>query len=653
VYNDGSSNSYFKKLNNEANKQVTTLTVYSLSAGALLLMVSRYLFLHNDFINILIASLILLFCGVIPYLAYRFSQSTNSIIVVTTVMISFAYLFLLFYKQEVRGLTVWAGIFVFLAISLLYVSKIMVFTITIVGVMGNLYFMIMLPEINVSISSADYVARIGIIFIAATIALYANHIFKDRLRFNYFQINEINMLNSAIIDSENTLQKQQNDLMALYSKVDQLAYSDSLTGLPNRNYLMERYRSQNNIQTDKDTITAFITIDLDSFKQLNDVHGHHIGDSYIKKMKDVMIQVFDEQTYELYRIGGDRFFLVLKHIKNKNQVKTYIKMIKSNYEMNQGDLLFAIKLGMSMGVSIYPEDGLLFEDLLYKSDIALQHVKNSYRGEHLFYSKDLLESFERKLSIQKALFDCLEQDELYVCYQPVFDLRDGSITGFEALMRWESHNLGSISPLEFIAYAEENRMILDMGQWIMEEAITTIHRINNMYNRSYPININVSAVQLRSSRFLEQLQNILSRVDIKPELVVLEITENVMIDSLIVAVDMLGKIKDLGVRIALDDFGTGYSSLAYLSNLPIDVIKIDRMFIMEIDDSKEKAIVQTILNMAIQLKKKVIAEGIETEEQKTMIRYMGCNYAQGYLMSKPIKDTDFDKYMAHYIEGSL
>jgi len=423
-------------------------------------------------------------------------------------------------------------------------------------------------------------------------------------------------------------------------KILHSAYHDDLTGLRNRrafgeiiNHCIHRNKKVSQL--------AFIFLDLNRFKYINDTFGHNVGDQILRGVSDRLIRHFTDKA-DIYRFGGDEFIIVLKNLSNE-EVERFLDettnlFLKPFYFNNE-----RIYLSASLGVSLFPRDGDDVETLLKKADSAMYSAKESGNKTIQFYTDELSVNMTKKMKLENALRHAVEENQFILYYQPQFNLRSKKIVGVEALIRWEHPTLGVIQPSEFIPLAEETGLIEPISEWVLETACSQ----NREWQESGISNIRMG-VNIPPSLFGENLVNsiksMLEKTNLQPCYLDIEITESTM-HAPEITIPILKKLKSIGVRLSIDDFGTGYSSLAYLKDFPVDCLKIDRSFIREIQ-TDNGPIVKMIISMASLLILSVIAEGIETDEQLEFLSQLSCDEGQGYLFSRPLPEKEIFKLLS-------
>jgi len=424
-------------------------------------------------------------------------------------------------------------------------------------------------------------------------------------------------------------------------KVQRLEYHDALTGLPNRSLLLDRLESATLRAHRNQHMVALMMVDIDNLKLINETLGHHNGDKIIQSVATRLNKNMRE-TDTLSRSGGDEFNLIIENIQRLEDVgllaAKFSRVIEHKLTLMDQD----IQVKASIGISVYPQDGEDIGSLLSHADAALYRAKEKGGNAFEFYSPDLGLRANRRLQLENALRNALEQDELVVYYQPKVDLLSGQATGVEALVRWNNPQQGIIPPDEFIPIAEETGLIIQLGHQVMEKACAQLKQWQNSGIPVTNMSINVSARQFREQDLVSLLKDILGRHQLNAEHIELELTESTLLKNEDQAESKLNQLHEMGIKISIDDFGTGYASLAYLKRLPIDILKIDKSFTDGIvHDPDDIAIVNAIYGLARGLGLKLVAEGIETEEQLKRIQTLGVDFGQGYFWSPPLAAEEY------------
>ncbi len=418
-------------------------------------------------------------------------------------------------------------------------------------------------------------------------------------------------------------------------KINRLEFHDSLTGLPNRTLLLDRLESATLRAHRNQSMVALMMIDIDNLKLINETLGHENGDKLIQSVASRLSKAI-RSTDTLSRSGGDEFNLIIEDIQQLEDIALMASKFSRVIEHNLTLMDQVVHVNASIGVSVYPQDGIDIGSLLSHADAALYRTKEMGGNTYEFYSPELGKKANRRLKIENALRYAIENDELIVYYQPKVNLNDNAATGIEALVRWNHPEQGIIPPDEFIPIAEETGLIIQLGRQVIEKACAQFKQWQNAGIPVNNISINVSARQFREQDLVSLLQQVLDQHQLDATHIELELTESTLLKNEDRAEVKLNQLHDMGIKISIDDFGTGYASLAYLKRLPIDILKIDRSFTNGIvHDPDDIAIVNAICGLANGLGLTLVAEGIETAEQLKRIKDLGVDYGQGYYWSPP------------------
>ncbi|MFQ5483129.1 MAG: EAL domain-containing protein, partial [Nitrospinaceae bacterium] len=416
--------------------------------------------------------------------------------------------------------------------------------------------------------------------------------------------------------------------------IHQMAYYDSVTGLPNRNLLADRLAvvlTQSRRNRDH---VAIIFMDLDHFKIINDTLGHSCGDELLKEVAQRLKTLLRKED-TVARLGGDEFVIVAPAIGQAGSAALLAEKILQQFDepiVVEGNELY---VGASLGVSIFPEDGDKESVLLKNADLALYRAKELGRNNFQLYTPAMNRKVMERVAIQKNLRKAIELDEFELVFQPRVELVSGAIVGVEALVRWNNPELGHMMPSEFIPVAEDTRLIIELGTWTLLQACRDL-KIWQDAGLSLSVAVNLSTLQFTHPSLVNEVQSVLEETGVAPDAVELEITETILMKDTDLAIGVLKNLCAKGIRVAIDDFGTGYSSLNYLKNLPIHFLKIDQTFIRDFSQPTNRAIIKTIVSLAHSLGLRTVAEGVETEDQKKFLQSIDCNEAQGYLFSPPL-----------------
>jgi diguanylate cyclase (GGDEF)-like protein len=454
----------------------------------------------------------------------------------------------------------------------------------------------------------------------------------------------------------------QKGLKEREKELNYLAYFDGLTDLPNRQYFTRLLSTFIALSQRQQKSLAIMLLDLDNFKRINDTLGHRYGDIVLKEIAKrlaeqlrtsdvVAVDRKKEHKHKIARLGGDEFTILLSDCGTNDSIEKVAKRVIN--EISRPIIVEQYKLVVtaSVGVAIYPIDGVRAEDLLKYADAAMYEAKDSGKNCYKFHSKELNERSLNRLKLEEHMREALVSNKFELFYQPQVNPSQDSILGAEALLRLHHETLGIISPLEFIPVAEDTGLIVELGYWVITQACEQLVKWQGTAANGIRISVNVSIKQINQPMFTQRLQEILQQTGVDPALLELELTESIIMNNPDENIVKLKEIKRLGVKLSIDDFGTGYSSLSYLQQFPLDTLKIDRSFISHLSDtsqSEDTAIVVAISAMAKALKLNVVVEGIETEEQLECVTRACIDddmLVQGFFYSKAIPSKDFFEYV--------
>lgn len=438
------------------------------------------------------------------------------------------------------------------------------------------------------------------------------------------------------------------ELKATQAQMEHMAYHDALTDLPNRSYLVERLEEELRKAAAQDFLGALLFIDLDQFKYINDSLGHPAGDGVLKHVAERLLSITTENDV-VVRLGGDEFVVVITNLGDDLptailRVEEIGERIRSSVSQPYQHNDLTLHVTCSVGIVIYPEDGAGVHELLRYADAAMYQVKEQGRDAIQFFNKYMTDKARNVLVMEGDLHSALDQGRFSLHYQPRVHTATSEIVGAEALLRWEHPERGMISPAEFIPILETSGLIVEVGMWVVKDAIAQVKRWQDqgIWTSDMRLGVNISPRQFRSSNFVEDVVELLREEEFSPELLEMEITEGIVIHNLEETVATMEQLKSIGISFALDDFGTGYSSISYLKRLPVSILKIDQSFVRDITiDRSDRALVETISAMGKMLDLEVVAEGVETSAQLSLIHEYGCLYYQGYLCSRPVPPSQF------------
>lgn len=439
-------------------------------------------------------------------------------------------------------------------------------------------------------------------------------------------------------------------------QVRTLAFRDGLTGLGNRRLFAESLQRAIGLAQQTLSPVAVLFLDLDDFKVVNDTLGHTIGDQLLCVVAERLMDVVEElgdvcENPTIHRLGGDEFAIILPQIADwsvvANCARSIVDRIGASVDLDGYD----VQASASIGIATWPDEGLDAEGLLTGCDTAMYHAKRDGRGQYRFYEPSMRAVSERRLRMETRLRSAIEGGEFEVVYQPKVDPRTRRVEGFEALLRWRDRDLGAVSPDEFVALAEETGQILALGEWVLREVVRQARDWLEAGVTEVPISVNVSSMQIEANVLLDVMVEMLRESGLPPAQIELEVTESALLRDRSRAIETLRSLKNLGLRLSLDDFGTGYSSLGYLRCLPVDAMKIDRSFILDIvDNEQDRALVRAIISIAKVLGLEVVVEGVEDEAQCDLLAEMGCDLIQGFLYSEGVAAEEVPEILGR-IEG--
>lgn len=448
-----------------------------------------------------------------------------------------------------------------------------------------------------------------------------------------YKIRELESIRYSMVQTFSRLEAEKNELYLI-------ARTDALSGLANRNSLEEYLQKLIASSLRENREFAFLFLDIDHFKSINDSLGHNVGDELLKNVASVIQKVVRPNDI-VARIGGDEFVIILQNYDTYLELSAIIERIQKQLMRPWLIQNHPIHISSSVGIALYPDDGTDIVTLMKHSDIAMYQAKKNGRSRYQFFTQELNHSIQHLIQLDKEMRWALEHSEYELYYQPKIDLKSGKIVGAEALIRWISPEKGIIAPDTFIPLAEENGFIVKLGDWIIDEALNQ-HLKWKEKGIDIIISINISTKQLLEIGFVNKLIEKIESKKVDPAKIDIEITEYMFIEANKESHDILNAISDYGISISLDDFGTGYSSLSYLKKFPIDYLKIDKTFLDDYNTEDGAVFIETIVKMGQVLKIKVVAEGVEEEDQVHFLKEIGCDQYQGYYCSKPLKVTEFE-----------
>lgn len=448
--------------------------------------------------------------------------------------------------------------------------------------------------------------------------------------------------------SKAALEVSEQELKKNYAHIEQLAYHDGLTGLYNRVAFMKyAYKIFHDASVGASKHAIFF-IDLDNFKNINDTLGHDYGDLLLKDVSDRMLSCIASDDI-LARNGGDEFLILKNRFDTVDDLENFasqlVNVVHHPFILNDETAV----VSMSVGIAFFPNNGLTVSELIKNADIAMYNAKNSGKNSYRFFDSYMEDDVNRKNDLADILSHVIDKNEIYLQYQPQVNVESGQVTGYEALMRIESELVGFISPAEFIPIAEETGIINILGEWALIEACNFNQVLIKSGFGPLRVSVNVSTTQLKDDHLIDIIKSIPEKTGMDLKHLEIEITESVLMNSFEHNLKLINQMKELGCSIALDDFGTGYSSFNYLTQIPIDTLKIDKSFIDGIcSNEKDRCIADSIIDLAHKMDISVVAEGVEDNEQLQILQNQFCDTLQGYLFSKPLNSTDFIELLSKH-----
>ena len=461
---------------------------------------------------------------------------------------------------------------------------------------------------------------------------------NDALRKN---VQELESLSASLEEEIAERQDAQARLETKNKEIRYIAYHDCLTQLPNRANFYVRLAEELQGQS----CGAVVFVDLDDLKMVNDAFGHTYGDALIQTAGTCIASAVGPQAF-IARLGGDEFTVLLPDIHEEKQLSAVAETILT--KLSQPVDVFGTRFHFSgsMGIALYPEHGSQVDELLKNADNAMYAAKKAGKNCWRVYDSEMGQAAYESVVLNNQLRQAFENNELMLYYQPQVSMSTGEIVGFEALLRWSHPARGFISPSQFIPMAEQNGLIHTLGKWVLEESCDFMRKLNGRGKSNLRIAVNVSPYQLCGDNFVNMVQQVLQNQGVSPQQLELEITESALISSMEESIEKLNRLKATGISISLDDFGTGFSSLTHLQRLPVQILKLDRSFIDSLlKDAAHRSLIACIIEMAHVLGMQVVAEGVETLEQRNCLREYGCDFMQGYLISPPVPLQEAQKML--------
>lgn len=484
------------------------------------------------------------------------------------------------------------------------------------------------------------------ILIISIINLFSRRLIKEN-RNVIAQKEELSVLNADIMAKEAELVKQ-NERLTEYNRVMKekedslyhLVHYDTLTELPNRTKILDRIELLVSLLSQKSMGFSLFYIDLDHFKRINDSINHQTGDKTLQTVAIRLRNIIHPDDM-LGRLAGDEFAVIVQRNLKEEELLTYsegIRQALSDVLTIEGS---EFSVTASIGIAMYPNDGNNGVDLIRNAETAMYKAKEFGRNSVQFFRKEMMDDIMRRVKYESGLLMSIQNNEIFLVFQPQYHAKTKQLRGFETLARWQNEKYGLVSPVHFIPVAEEAGFIVPLGEWILETACNKLNSLLEVYGKDLIMSVNISAVQIMTPSFVNSVKRILVKTKCNPRNLEFEVTESVMIASVDHVIKVLNELKNLGIRIALDDFGTGYSSLSYLRQLPIETLKIDKSFVDSIfSDGVERQMVGSIIKLVHEMEMEVVAEGVDDEGQLEYLNNHHCDFIQGYIWGRPMPEPE-------------
>lgn len=441
------------------------------------------------------------------------------------------------------------------------------------------------------------------------------------------------------------ISKMRHELVDAKKHLSTLSSTDTLTGIANRRKFRQLFTQELSKLSDNSNYIAILLLDLDKFKIINDTYGHELGDELLQSASKRILTTSGSDCH-MARLGGDEFVLMLPDIKDPIDAAYLSKKVINVLSMPFNLSKTTVHIGVSIGIACYPMAGTSLSTLLRHADIALYRVKNTGRNNFQFYTKELQKKHDKTIEVETLLVNAIKNKEFNLVYQPKFNLKDRKCVGFEALLRWNLNDKSLSSPDVFIPIAEKSGLIVQIGYWVIEQAFSEFSKLISAGFKGYVLAINMSPEQIRDQHFITHLKALMEKYPINPRYLEFEITETSIISDSNKTVNVLNTLHNLGIKLTIDDFGTGYSSLTHIKQLPIDSLKIDKDFVLNmVNDKDNESIVDAVISLSDSLNLDVVAEGVETEAHCQMLLGLNCHTAQGFYLSKPLSLEDLQTFL--------
>ena len=636
-----------------ANELICIFAAPLMLLSAFVNYVNRYLRLHEDFLDILPDIIVFLAF----YLAFEFFLRTERIhpkraSIEISILLSLVLFFVVGRYYEMMGSAVWTVSFVLIAVSLFRNSRAMLCTIAAASFLCLIYIILKFGHRTVEVTSLSIFNQVFLFVVLFAVSLTINMLNTSRyskIREQYTELmaqkEEITAVEEELRVQHARLEEYNRQIRESERSLYHLAHHDPLTELPNRKKIIDDLNELIELSKEQPIPIYLVLIDLDNFKKTNDTLGHAFGDLFIQSVAKNMNAVIHEDDI-LGRIGGDEFALIIGRKLDEEQVFSYIDSFRENLMKPFFMRNREIHTTGSFGISVFPRDGSNAMELFRSADTAMYKAKELGKNNVQLFSKYMQHEIDNRVKMEHCLLNGIRNDEFFLVYQPQYFSNSRELRGFEALLRWDSPEFGVIGPRQFIPLAEDTRLIVPLGDWVLEAACKKQKMLQNTYNLDTVMSVNISTIQMKSPDFTKSVKKALAISRLEPRYLELEITESVFIESFSETVILLERLKEVGVRIALDDFGMGYSSLNYLRRLPLDTLKIDKSFVDDMDlQELSQQIIGDIISIAHHMGLFVIAEGVEHDQQLEYLTNLNCDGIQGFLLHKPLSAEDLEQML--------
>lgn len=642
---------------NEGKLMMAMLGPMLLLAAVVSMFVGSYW--QESWDQVLTVSGVLLFCGVFILLLLHLKLPHRLALHVMSITLLFGLLatYLAYYQRFT--VIFWMIIVIMMIMSNMMIDRTLFYYMLLAGILFFVDSVVTYPVLTIRMDYAFNLTLVAVFLCIVLASIVTNRIYQQIIEKKSLmyantasQKESLNNLYDEVLAHQQQLEAQ-NELLLHYNaeiednqkRLEFLAYTDTLTGIPNRKKFLEQVELLIELNQENPHRFAIVFIDLDNFKKINDSMGHDAGDDLLIQVTARLKNAIHEKDL-LGRLGGDELAMLIRRQITDEALLGYtenlLKLLANPLKL--GDK--SVMITASFGIAIWPIDAKSSSDLLKAADTAMYKAKELGKNSIQFYQKEMKTEVLYKMALENQMLEAFENEAFFLEYQPIVCATDKKTVSFEALLRWRAPDRGLISPAEFIPLAEEIGLIGELGEWVLRQACKKIIEIRKRLQVAIHIAVNVSAVQMKRPVFLEGVKTVIREEGVAPECLTFEITETVFIDNMEQSVAIIKDLKALGVTVSLDDFGTGYSSLSYLMQLPIDILKIDRSFIKSLEnDQKNSQIVGSIIEMVHSLNIVVVAEGVEEIPQYEFLKNKQCDLIQGYLFSRPLGDEAMIRHL--------